>query len=553
MRVALLLALLLVASAPGYAEAGGTGIPWDEFKTLYRQSIEREIMKKAARPEGKLQVYTIDEARYTLRVDSAYAHGEALLTGRIVAGKPEPIPLFGNEVVVTSVERTAGGMVLLLPDREGMFFLPDEGATEFQILASFSVRTGEDAKSTTVMLSIPQALRNTLDIELPEGSRLVGRPGIAGADGSYRFSASSRLLVKYVDSQDLAAEAVLEVDAVSRITVQKDRIFIATHFLPVRPLPGPLVLHAPQGAQFISSSLRTSWIESLEDDEYVLNLPAGHRGSFSIEFAVALSTEVGDVSLSLPVIEGNTGEQGRFVVDEPDDGQVTVTSQGIVSRSTAERLGEFLRAKVEQHQSYRSTSTPGQLRLAIERFQPAGTPVTVLDDQYFFTSFEESGNILSVLVLDAPPELGRRLRLKAVPDADIWSLTVNGEKQEVYAGENDTWIIPLDGGQASHVVLAFLRKGTQLSLQGRLEVLVPETGLPCRELRVGVALPGRVELLSMDGPVNPAVGDEWESPAEFVGKRHFFSRTFYMGEGMTLAAFYKEPVSHAQQRKGAIR
>jgi hypothetical protein len=550
MRMTLLLLTLLLASASGYGE-GGSGIPWEEFKTLYKQSIERDVVERTAPPESKPQVYSIDEARYTLRVEGEHADGEALLTGRIVAGVPEAIPLFHSDVVITGVEKITGGSVLLVPDKEGVFFLPDEDATEFQLLVSLSMRPEEDAGSRAIALGIPQALRNSLDLTLPEGARLLESPGIAGTDGRYHFSPASSLVVMYLDKQTLATEAAPELDSVSRISVQKNRIFMTTHFLPARPLPGALILHAPEEAKFISSSLRASWIENMEQGRYALNLPPNHEGVFSIEFAAL--AETGEVSFVLPRIEGNAGQQGRFVIDEPDDGQVTITAQGMVSHIPVQRLGDVLGKSVAGHSTYRSVATAEEIHLAIERFQTAETPVTVLDGAYFFSAFEESGNILSVLVMDVPPEVGPRLKLKAIPNADIWSLTVNKVKREVYIGENGAWIIPLDGGKASHVALAFLQKGDKLGLQGRLEILVPETGLPCRAIRVGVALPDRVQLLSMDGPVNPAPGEGWELPTEFVGKQHFFSRSFYKGEGMKLAVFFKEPVKQAQNLKGVVR
>jgi hypothetical protein len=496
-------------------------------------------------------VYSIDEARYSIRVIDSYARGEVLLSGRVISGKPEAIPLFGDEVVVTNIARTTGGTVMLLPDREGVFFLPEAGAPEFQVLAEFSMRPEEGSKATSISFDIPKSLRNILDFQLPEGTQLVGNPGVVGTDGNYYFSATPRLAVSYAEQKDLITETLVEVELVSRIAVQQNRIFIETHFLPKRPVPGPLILHAPEEAQFVASSLRSSWIEGLDASRYRLNFPAGHDEPFSIEFSVPLAGESNDISFFVPSVEGNTGQQDRFVIDEPDDAQVTVTAEGILTQGPVARLATVLRESVAPHPSFRSLSTRGPLTLSIERFQSAGTPVTVLEEQYLFTSFEESGNILSVLVMDAPSELGPRLRLNAVPDAEIWSLTVNGKKRDVYAGARDSWIIPLDAGETSRVLLAFIRKGSSLGLQGRLDVIIPETGLPCRALRVGVALPERVDLLSLDGPVSPAVGEDWSIPSEFIGKRHFFSRTFYNGEGISLAAFYKEPVENQSVRKGA--
>lgn len=548
MRIIVVLVVSLVASVAVFGDEGGF-IPWSEFESLYRDSVEREILKQVieeAPPQKVPQIYSIDEARYKLHVDSEHAQGEVLLAGKIVSGGPEPIPLFGDQAVLTAVSRITGGTILCAKEKIRMSFLPDGESQEFQLTASFLVRPQEDNRSRIISFGIPHALRNSLELKLPPESRLVEAQGIADGDGIYHFAASQCLSVKYLDKRGLAAATVVEVDALSRVSIQQNRILIATRFLPIRSMPVLLILQAPQEAEYVSSSLKASRIKRLDNDRYELGVPPSEKAHFSIEFAMEALTDDGEVSCSLPSIEGNTGQQGRFVIEEPDDGQVTVTAEGLVSNIPVERLGPIFAQDLEKSHSYMRVSANEIINLTIRRFQHVSTPTTVLDCQYLFSSFEENGNILSVLVMDVPPEVGSRMNLKAVPDAEIWSLTVNGAKRRVYAGDQDTWIIPLDSGQVSHVELAFLRKGPKLGLQGRIEATVPETGLPSQDVRVGVALPARVELLSIEGPVSAAPGEDWTLPTEFVGKPHFFSRSFYKGEGMRLAISYKEPVNEVQ-------
>lgn len=552
MRVLVLMVASLVVSAPILGDEG-VSIPWEEFKTLYRDSIESEIMKQAAPPQKEPLVYSIDEAHYTLKVGNDLAQGDVLVSGKIVAGQPEPIPLFSKEAVITDIARVTGGTVLSAKDENGMAFLPDGTTPEFQLVASFLVRPGEDSESRLISFGIPRAVRNSLDLTLPPESRLVEQPGIADAKGTYHFSACPCLTVRYVDAQGLAAAGAIEIDAVSRIGVQKNRIFITAYFLPIRAVPDSLILQAPEGAKYVSSSLKASWIRNLDRDRYALDVPASEKGPFSIELALEAAADGNEVAFSLPAIEGNSGQQGRFVVEEPDDGQITVTAEGLVSQIPVEKLGQVLSKDVEKNRFYMTIPANEKIALTFRRFQPVSTPTSVLDGQYFFSSFEENGNILSILIMDVTPDMGARLTLKAVPDAEIWSLAVNGIKRKVYSGEQDTWIIPIESGQASHVELAFLRKGPKLGLQGRLEAIVPESGLPSREVRVGVALPARVELLSIEGPVSPAAGETTKPPAEFVGKQYFFSRSFYNGDGMKLAISYKEPINHAEQPKGGAK
>ncbi|MBI5095167.1 MAG: hypothetical protein HZB26_22370 [Candidatus Hydrogenedentes bacterium] len=551
MKSAAWLAVFLTGCATAWAN-DGMFIPWEEFKSLYRQSVERELLQQSAAPQKAAQVYSIDEARYRLIVSATGAQGEVTLSGRVVSGGPDLIPMFDNEIAISDIQQVAGGTFLTTPDTRHLAFLPDANAKEFHVVVAFLLRQQEENGARALSLAIPSAARNSLELTLPPDSRLAEEPGIADAKGVFHFAARPQLSVKYFDKkQSLAPEsAVIEIDTVTRIRVEKRRLMVSTFFQPMRPAPESLALHAPPGAQYVASSLKASRLTKSADDRYEIGFPANDQTPFSMEFAIDGWVDKGEVAFPLPVIEGNTGAEGRFAVEEPDDGQVTVTAEGLISRIPVEKLGEALSKNAGRNLFYMKAPPAAQIRIAYKPFQTVSAPATVLDSQGLFVSFEENGNVLSVLRMDVPPEVGARMKLKAVPDAEIWSLTVNNVKQSVYAGEQGVWILPLDGTQVSHVELAFLRRGQKLALQGALEAFMPETGLPSRELYVGIALPPRVNLLSLEGPVSPASGEQWQPPAEFLGKPHFFSRSFYKGEGINLTIAYKEPVNPASNRNG---
>ncbi|MBN2308743.1 MAG: hypothetical protein JXR94_07210 [Candidatus Hydrogenedentes bacterium] len=542
--VALFIACIL--AVPSALAAEGVVVPWEEFKALYRESVEREVRQKLAPPRREPQVYSIDEAHYTLEVAATEARGTAMLSGRVLGGRPEPIPLFGAEAVIAGIDSVSGGTVVSGKGDRAACFLPDDAGGPFQVVARLLVPVEEDGGARTVSFGIPHAVQNALELALPPESRLVQAPGLTDAAGVHRFSAMPRLAVRFLDKERLAAETVIEIDALSRIAVQKGRVFIATHYAPVRPAPDALILEAPEGAKLVSTSLRASAIAKIEAGRYQVAPGANRLDPFTIELALDIPAEATEVAVTLPAIVDNSGRQGRFVVEDPDDGEIAVSAEGLAPRIPVARLEEKLAAAAGGARYYLSVPPGTPITLTPKRFGAVDTPTTVLDCQYFFSSFEENGNVLSMLIMDVPGEVGARLELEAVPGAQIWALTVNGERKKVYAGEGGSWLVPLDAGQVSHVELAYLREAAKLGLQGRLEALLPETGLPAQEVRVGVALPARVELLSIEGPVSAAAEEGWEKPAEFVGKQYFFARSFYKGQGMELAVSYKEPVDPAR-------
>jgi hypothetical protein len=547
MRIIVLMGLMLAMQGmlPAAAWAGDTvSAPWEEFKMLYKESIERRIRESLSKPVAAIepQTHTIDEAVYRLSLGGPVAQGQVLISGKILGGGPQPVPLFGKELILSSIERIAGGS-LIAPSTgtQQIQFLPDGTNHEFQIAVTFMVSPREDTRSKAIGIAIPPALRNTLELTATSGTRVLEAPGIADARGIRHFSLDPVLTLRYLDKGDLAASVPVEIDTFSRFQTQGRRLMVTTHYLPQQAPGQALTLRLPEGAQYLATSLKPSWIACREQNVFEITLPAGEQGPFWVQFAID-ETGDGRFALKLPVIQDNTGREGDFAVEEPDDARIGVTGKGLVQRVALDGLHKELAARAGWRAAAMRIPAGETIQLEIKRYQPVGAPPIVLDSQYYYTSFEENGSVLSVMVMDIPPEAGPRILLKPVPGAQIWSLKVNNKERKVYAGDGQDWIVPLDEGVPSHVELAILRQGEKLGLQGRIETTVPETGLAARKLCVGIALPARVDLLSLEGPVSPAPEGWPHPPADFVGKPYFFSRAFHKGEAMNLAVFYKEPV-----------
>lgn len=383
-----LAARVLIFSLAGTVQAQEmASVPWAEFKQVYRESIEREILQAHEETDTAEVpfVYHLASGDYALDISRDRVQGTARITGRVIAGHPEPFPLFGPDLVVASIGGTTGG-VLLAGQGNGIQFLPEPGTNGFVVNLSFLPRVQADERYSQIGFAIPSALQNSLALTLTEALSLLEAPGIVDANGVYRFAATRALGVRF-GRKDVASTNTLDLS-------------------------------------------------------------------------------------------------GLAVVD--------------------------------------------------------ASPV-VLDTQDFFISFDENGSMLAVIVMNVPAAAGPHLKLHVIPDVDIWSLTVNDRPRKVYR-QADHWIIPVAEDGVSRVRLALLRKSGKLGLQGSLETHLPATGLPSRTLRVGIALPPRVQLLSLEGAVSPAGHADWQTPADFVGKPYFFSRSFYEGDGMKLTVSYKEPV-----------
>lgn len=546
----LLLLLTMSLIAPNAPDSPGAYIPWEEFQRLYRNQIEQEFHAQNPTPAPIPMLYSLDDAQYKLNIQPGRTRGEVQLTGKILSGNPEPIPLFGPDTVIAELPLLTGGALLAAQGDQPIRFLPETGAAAFQITAVVLLTPKSENSVKSVSMDIPPALRNALTLVLPAEYRLQDLPGTPDANGAFHFPATPRLTVRYRENAAPAGESIIEIDTLSRIQVQNKRILITTGFLPIRTPDTPLVLLIPAGADLLASSLNASAITKLEPNRFQITLPPQTAETFSIDTVLEWPAETNEVSLLLPEFEGNRGQQGRFVVEEPDNGQLTASGESLVSQIPVERLGEALEPFAPKHAAYMSLPAHTPLRLALREFEAVSAPAIVLDNQYFFSSIEENGSILSVLVMDIPPEMGTRMAMNAIPDGEVWSLTVNDVQKSLYTEKQGQWVIPLDKGKTSHVELALLRKGSKLGLQGAVETVLPQTGLASRELRVGIAIPERLELLSLEGPVRAAQNTKWTIPANFVGKPYFFAQSFYKGEGAVLSMAYKEPVKQQSEKTG---
>jgi hypothetical protein len=534
---------MLVCAGALCAYGGEGDFPWEELKALYRAQITQELSAGEVMPDPA-PVVVIDEARYRLNIAAERVEGELEIVGRLVSGKPVPVPLFGPELVLRAGGEVAGATLLPAGEQGGIQFLPETGAESFRVAVSFLTQSTEERGIRTLTLSIPRALRNQVQLQFEDGLRLLEAPGIAGPEGEFYLASGEVLQVRYASAAAELESQVPEVDLFTRVVVSQRRVVLETHGVPVRGLPDATLLRLPEGAQLGNTSLKSSEITQRESGAYVLSGSIDSRQPFVVECALTLPEDGAALSFTLPSIEGNAGREGRFVVVEPDDAQVSAQGDNLVANIPTARLGDGFFAEGYAH--FMQLPAGQILTLTVTRFRAEEVIDTVLESQVLHVTFDETGRSLSTLRLELPPEIGPRLVLEPVDGGEIWSLTLNGVSKQVYTDSNGAWVVPLDAGQASIVELAFLREGVPVGLHGTLQVNVPRTGFGAKMLFVGVELPDRVELQSVDGPVNTKVSSEGGLPEGLADTPYVFTQPFYKGEGMAISVSYKEPVNNTK-------
>lgn len=515
-------------------------LPWLEFKRVYEEKLRQELA--ATQAAAIAPIYSINSAEYQLRLSADGAQGSLRLSGELLRGQPLQLPLFAADLIIAQVTQAEGGT--LLSDASGYRFYLDAPGS-FRLDCEILLPLQEDARSPLIEFAIPAAVQNSLQLQLADGFSLLSAPGQEVQAGRYHFAPQQRLQIRF--SQDSLAQAPV-VDSFSRIELQDGKYRVRFFLMPRRELQQPLRISFPQ-ARWLSASVQSSWLENRLADtsnELIVKLPPGWRQPLSLEFELDGDLE----QLQLPHIVGNLGQEGLFQFDTPESTQLSLAGTGLDQGLEPQNLTAALREYAHIDSAYAQLAPDQMLQIQLDHFKTVAAPAIVLDAVYQYTSVADNGTLLSVLRLQVPPLPQRRLRLAAVSEAEVWSLTVNGEARSLYSQADSDWIIPLTD-QNTLVELAYWRKLPALDLQGRLTIPTPALGLAAQSYHLAIGLPERVELVALEGELEPGDGTRWPKVSAFNGKPYYFSQPFYRGEAPSVAIHYREPLDNTRPENGS--
>jgi hypothetical protein len=532
---AVLTFLLLLATGPTAAADGSVTVPWAEFRQLFTEQLRQSLLPDAA--EETPAVYTIDRADYELRILDDGVEGRVTLDGRVLAGHPDPIPVFADDVAVTAIDSAQGATLIGLPRGYGLFL---DTQDRFSLVLRIAAPLAEERSARRLSFGIPAAVRNSLSLDTQDRWRLLDSPGLRPSDDRYFFAPSRSLTLRLVRLREMGAAPPPVVDSFSQIALRGDRYLITTWFAPTPGSSSVFEIRLPPDARLVDSSIGTDRVHDAGSGSLTVTLPEDRREVFHVRFELA-ATEPG-TRIHLPVIPGNLGREREFRLEQPDDALIAVAGSGHRRGLDQRRLPQPIRASLDTPVPYLRAPESGEIELLLTRFDRITAPEIVLDTVHLYTSFTDNGRSLSVLRLTLPPEAGDKLILDAVPGSEVWSLRVNGMTRRLYGQSAQRWVVPLERDGPSAVELAYLLKGERLGLEGRLELRMPGTGIAARRLHAAIGLAERVDLIAMEGDLEPAEESEWPQVREFTGSAYHFVQPYFGGGALTAAVFYREPV-----------
>lgn len=508
--------------------------PLKEFKSMYQTHIE-QYLRKSLQTEEKVR-YTIDRADYQLAIGKKAASGHIQLSGKWIEGEKKPIPLFDQSLIITSIKHN-DTCQLIINDEKTIALLPLTKG-DFSIDLGVLIPVQEDERSQFVAFQIPKAVSNSLTLSKLNINHLLEIPGVKVNDATYKFSPDHLLRIRFENHQQSTFDEI-ELDVLTEIRFLPEKIVFAAHFLPMMPINKKLNISLPDSATIQNTSLKPSWFVLNDNQEIVVSLPFNYKKTFSIQYAVDVKNNE-NIRFQLPHVQANKGLEKIYTVFHPEDKKVLINN--VVSKVS---LSKYKHLKSLLHQQpYFRLQKDEKLHFDIQVLKLEHAPKVVLTQVYFFTSFTESGESLSTLILLINPGESPHLRLKRIPGADIWSLKVNEQKKSVYSSRKSDWIIPLTKYKTNEVALSFVRKSDKLKLSGKLQIVLPEIGIAAQNVHLGLALPKRIQLAGVEGDFTPSESVKWPAMNQFNQMiQYHFSRAVYRGDAVPVSIYYKEPVA----------
>ncbi len=525
-------------------------LPWDEFKTLYTEKIQQQFDQDTKKEIIK-SIVSIDEAHYKVSIDGSEALVDVLIRGRQLQGKPEPLPLFDHNVAISQINNVEGGAIIsdVSSDQPG-YLLYIDSSTEnktFQVNLTLVVSLLDDRQSQKLSFNIPEAVRNVLDVELPLEMDLIEHPGIQQSVQRYYFSPDDQLTLRFADSTK-RDQQIVDVDTFTQIELVGDKYVFTFHCVPDHFSKQNIVLVFDSPLRYLDSSLPASHLKPSGPNMLAIDTGRNENKEFTLRFEADAKQSL--VDLQLPALTGNVGREGIFQILEPVEAQISLSGENIQRDLSYNRLPASIKLNSDVSGDFQKIEKSQSFNLDLKRFDAVEAPQIVLNELFFYTSFAENGNEISVIRMELPKQAGDRLELSPIPNTEIWSLLVNGKKKEVFTqtvpdennNQQTVWVIPLEDNESSIVELTYIQNHKKLGLEGRLSITVPETGLAAEKVFVSVGLTERVELVAMEGDLTPAETAQCPVVKSFTGKPYIFQYPFYRGKALEAAIFYKEPL-----------
>lgn len=164
-------------------------VPWSEFSDLYRAHLENDWAEK----NQTKPVFSIEAADWEMSLADGAAIATLNLSGALVAGEDATVPLGLNHAAITEATTSAGST--LVRDDFG-YALHVQQSGGFTLSLSLASPLEHVSNSKILRLSIPAAIRNSLQLSMPAHYELISFAGYQETAGRWHFATRDQLELK---------------------------------------------------------------------------------------------------------------------------------------------------------------------------------------------------------------------------------------------------------------------------------------------------------------------------------------------------------------------
>lgn len=546
MRTIFIISLFFLTSVQANSEVTLT---LEEYRQMYdRIQTQDTLISHLREPEqqkinrAREALSAIETVIYQLRVEGDQLFGNIQLSGKTVRGAPTQFPVFKPNFATTGILEVAGAELSL--DDKGFYQLYSQDNKPFNLHLSF-VQNFENMSSgdfTTVLPTI-EAIQQTLTLTLPDHVELIDSnlspitEGLFGIPGEVapRLTFRKKLISRGKDQP-------IAVESFSTLEVRQDYVLVESYFVPTQPINQPLLVKLARGSSNIASNLDTDSVEINETGSLTLRFKANWMTPFTLRYHLPLDELV--AVWQVPMIEGNFGNQKGFYISPSVGLSIEPSHPELISNIAISSLSKQMVSVARQNEPYYQIVVGEPVTLKIQRFSEVSKPEFILDTLHFRVDITDTGKRRNTLTFVLPVQnQATQITLKAIPQAQLWSLKVDGELKPLYQQKGRDWVLPVTANKQSTVELVYLEELDKPGISGNMDINLPETQLAAEMLYVSIMLPSRLSLINID----TAMLAEDQGETNNQPNQYFFRSPYYRGGAMSSSLYYAESLNAGGQ------
>lgn len=454
-----LLAQTGITTAPPYSLQGGNVIlSCAEFTNLVNQ------MKPPVPIAGTLPFdYLVSKSIYSGKIlDGGSTFSASFVVHVLKKNSYIKIPILPLSMALENV--TVDGVQTLVVSDNGYHNVILSGSGEYNITATFSVRSALNSGPnridlailptpiTLLKIEIPTA---NLDVEIPEAQKMqsssTGNATNVTAVMAQGYSISVRWRKKTAPSDKIPPKLYAELNHL--ISIEEDALKVSAdvnlNILYSEINEVQLAIPANVNVLSVSGEGVGEWQETQVKGRHILRIPFTYGKKGNIWLRVMLETALTESGLTneysgIQVLDA-VRETGFIGVELNTSAEVVVAESKSLEPVAVQKLPPQLinQSTKPLMLGFKNLKQPYSLVLDVKKHRKVAVPMATISSTNVVTLFTEDGKIVNRLVYQVRNNAKQFLEITLPSNADVWSVFVDGKPVESSINSEGRLLVPL--------------------------------------------------------------------------------------------------------------